>query len=698
MLRTRWLAFLIALVAVFTGTSLVCYATGMRGVPSFSDTVLIRGIEQLQNVAGWIPGFVAMFLVLVGAAAAIVMNCGMFAFLTRTFVSLLAGLLLSIMFGTFGRNEGGALGVALGGRLSDVMSSPIASLLCGVSSLLALWIVFTGNFRDFSSIRNLSDTGPTTGGDTGPKTGGGIFEMFAAAKKKLQNIDPPAEPESETDNIEIAAPVAVMTIPPSRIAPDSVRTSAVKFTATEFTNIPDPEVRLLPKREPKTPPADREGRGVRSRTVSTNPSPMIEASQETARGIEDSNIEKTNTETTKHNEADAASNMEAERPSALSLESSELSISAAAPDGSIAGAAIVPDPISVAIEPRVENPNAQSEIQAWPATPESGVAEALRGEVNATDDPSHGNDETPSFANAIEIGVSGESVGLFDEPRVEFINDLEHGVSNDREIRANSDTLSATEEAPASERESYKNKVHVDAGRTIEEESVRVDLKLASPAAADVETEDISWDLPRTIQATEIAPDPKLDLVADDIFSEIRIAIESAGTLQAAASAAPPAKTRIEENAIPAEKAKPAEKTKTKKSRSLVNKSPAPAAEEVRSAPVEVPVDAPIAASVDATAPAEAMVPTATDLSPVPAAPISPPLASANDLLDRAARLVITERRASISFLQRKLAVSLGEAQHQMAALEAAGVVGPYRGNPSRDILLGLAEWDERRS
>jgi DNA segregation ATPase FtsK/SpoIIIE-like protein len=66
--------------------------------------------------------------------------------------------------------------------------------------------------------------------------------------------------------------------------------------------------------------------------------------------------------------------------------------------------------------------------------------------------------------------------------------------------------------------------------------------------------------------------------------------------------------------------------------------------------------------------------------------------------IDRAIRMVLGEGRASISFLQRKLEVSFGDAQHLMGELESQGIVGPYRGNPARDILLTLSEWEARRA
>lgn len=102
--------------------------------------------------------------------------------------------------------------------------------------------------------------------------------------------------------------------------------------------------------------------------------------------------------------------------------------------------------------------------------------------------------------------------------------------------------------------------------------------------------------------------------------------------------------------------------------------------------------------SRNAVTAAEAAHPTFDDLlaasgeGPTAAGPSEPAL------LERAIRMVLGEGRASISFLQRKLEIPFGDAQHLMAALEAEGIVGPYRGNPARDILLSLSEWEARRS
>lgn len=104
-----------------------------------------------------------------------------------------------------------------------------------------------------------------------------------------------------------------------------------------------------------------------------------------------------------------------------------------------------------------------------------------------------------------------------------------------------------------------------------------------------------------------------------------------------------------------------------------------------------------------------ALVETVADEAPSdPVSPeldVAPPVSPELDVtpavslaLDRAARLVMGEGRASISFLQRRLGISLGDAQRLVSELESAGVVGPYRGTPSRDILLTLSDWEGRAS
>ncbi|MBI2892677.1 MAG: DNA translocase FtsK 4TM domain-containing protein [Deltaproteobacteria bacterium] len=60
-----------------------------------------------------------------------------------------------------------------------------------------------------------------------------------------------------------------------------------------------------------------------------------------------------------------------------------------------------------------------------------------------------------------------------------------------------------------------------------------------------------------------------------------------------------------------------------------------------------------------------------------------------DDLYDRAVALVSTTRRASTSWVQRKLGIGYNRAAKVMDRLEREGVVGPSRGAKDREILVG---------
>lgn len=57
------------------------------------------------------------------------------------------------------------------------------------------------------------------------------------------------------------------------------------------------------------------------------------------------------------------------------------------------------------------------------------------------------------------------------------------------------------------------------------------------------------------------------------------------------------------------------------------------------------------------------------------------------DLITAATLLVRQENKASVSLLQRRLNIGYSKAARLMDALEAAGVVGPYRGAEPREVL-----------
>ncbi|MCS6947633.1 MAG: FtsK/SpoIIIE domain-containing protein, partial [Steroidobacteraceae bacterium] len=66
----------------------------------------------------------------------------------------------------------------------------------------------------------------------------------------------------------------------------------------------------------------------------------------------------------------------------------------------------------------------------------------------------------------------------------------------------------------------------------------------------------------------------------------------------------------------------------------------------------------------------------------------SPSDAEQDALYDDAVRIVVTERKPSISYVQRRLKIGYNRAARLLEAMEAAGVVGPLQPNGAREILV----------
>ena len=64
-------------------------------------------------------------------------------------------------------------------------------------------------------------------------------------------------------------------------------------------------------------------------------------------------------------------------------------------------------------------------------------------------------------------------------------------------------------------------------------------------------------------------------------------------------------------------------------------------------------------------------------------------------LYDEAARLVVKERQASASFLQRRMRVGFSRAARLVDMLEADGLLGPAQGSKPRDVLVPVDYFDE---
>ena len=57
-------------------------------------------------------------------------------------------------------------------------------------------------------------------------------------------------------------------------------------------------------------------------------------------------------------------------------------------------------------------------------------------------------------------------------------------------------------------------------------------------------------------------------------------------------------------------------------------------------------------------------------------------------LYDEAVKIVISERKPSISYVQRRLKIGYNRSARLLEAMEAAGVVGPLQSNGSREVLV----------
>jgi S-DNA-T family DNA segregation ATPase FtsK/SpoIIIE len=61
--------------------------------------------------------------------------------------------------------------------------------------------------------------------------------------------------------------------------------------------------------------------------------------------------------------------------------------------------------------------------------------------------------------------------------------------------------------------------------------------------------------------------------------------------------------------------------------------------------------------------------------------------AEADPLYDEAVRIVTSERKPSISYVQRRLKIGYNRAARLLEAMELAGLVGPLQSNGARDVL-----------
>ena len=63
-----------------------------------------------------------------------------------------------------------------------------------------------------------------------------------------------------------------------------------------------------------------------------------------------------------------------------------------------------------------------------------------------------------------------------------------------------------------------------------------------------------------------------------------------------------------------------------------------------------------------------------------------------DEVMIKALKIVVIERNASTSYLQRKLKISYNRAAELLEAMEARGIVGPLADNGKREILVDIPQ------
>ncbi|MBT3279435.1 MAG: DNA translocase FtsK [Phycisphaerales bacterium] len=66
-----------------------------------------------------------------------------------------------------------------------------------------------------------------------------------------------------------------------------------------------------------------------------------------------------------------------------------------------------------------------------------------------------------------------------------------------------------------------------------------------------------------------------------------------------------------------------------------------------------------------------------------------------DELFDQAVNVVLTNRRGSVSLLQRKMAIGYGRASRLIDQMGEAGILGPHKGSQARECLMTLDDWKQ---
>jgi S-DNA-T family DNA segregation ATPase FtsK/SpoIIIE len=66
-----------------------------------------------------------------------------------------------------------------------------------------------------------------------------------------------------------------------------------------------------------------------------------------------------------------------------------------------------------------------------------------------------------------------------------------------------------------------------------------------------------------------------------------------------------------------------------------------------------------------------------------------------DELFDEAARLVVAQRKASASFLQRRMRIGFSRAARLIDMMESEGLLGPPQGSKPREVLVAPGYFEE---
>lgn len=685
-LRARIVAFVAAFVAVVLATALTCHTLGMR--PS------VAAIEQfvafLHYGFGLVPGFVAAVLVLLTSAAVLTMAASTRSVLLGIAEAIAAGFFVGVAFGALGwSQDAGTLGTLLGGRLAATMTVPIAAALACVSAILAIWLVVDGASRALLGEREAvlhpelalagaAGSEALSRGSAAPSQATAASTPTAAPRPGSSAEIPRGWIREVIQRHQGSDPLALAGTPSAAVLDDRVTTGSV---------------RLVPRHRPALEPNSDEPSS--SREAQPSPSDVEPVEAETVSMEEESNpddetvnLRFTPSESTHGLDGDAPS--ASADPQARGMAEELLDDGAARAEGEESEASARE---LLEYAPRREVPPAVAVFEAPASVEAADLSMAMRSsfefvpEVEPQEAVATATEEFTSPA----LSETASQVPSHDESSPELLapqggaEETQHGHGTSAPTRGGClDGIEIAGEAPNAEPlaefVSGQRSVHIDLERDgdrrgVDDGDLEHGLRNAGGAAPDAALDEHAGPQ-RPLEAgaeahTEAAVAPvQLSVPPAPAWAEPDWSVELPRTI---------ASEPVAEDVAVQNVAEPPTEPAAPEPAAPPVATPAPAsAEAVAPKAVEAePTDPPAAASAQGTFTFEAP-------------------ASDAIRLDRAARLVIQDRRASMSYLQRKLEVSFNEAQRLLSELERIGVVGPYLGHPSREIRMTLDDWNAR--